>query len=287
MTRTRATVPAAALLAALMLVGCTTVPFTGRSQLNLLSEGEEIKLGAQAYQQTMGTLTLSADARMTALVKRCGARIAVVADRHLQKLGRERYGWEVNLVESKDKNAFALPGGKIVVYTGLLTVMQNEAQLATVMSHEVAHAVARHGAERMSQGLLVQAGAVAAGAALRDQNAETQLAVLAAYGIGASVGVMLPYSRKHEKEADYIGMLLMAEAGYDPQEAVRFWQRFAESKKDKAQAPGFLSTHPTDATRIKLMREDLPEALEIYSSTRVKVGTGESLAVREKNFFGF
>jgi len=265
------------LLATLLLAaGCTSAPFTGRQQFILIGEAQELQLGASAYQEVMKKAKLSTDTRKRAIVERVARRIARAADRHLTELGRQPFDWEVRLVESKQKNAFALPGGKIVVYTGILTVMQNEAQLATVLGHEVAHAIQRHGAERLSQGLVAQLGAAAVAKAMEKKDPQVRSAVLGAFGLGANIGVLLPYSRSHEEEADYVGVLLMAEAGYDPAEAVRFWERFSSAKGEK-NVPEFLSTHPADATRIALLKQHLPEAQARYRAAPERYGSGESL----------
>lgn len=258
---------AAALLLALglgpMLVSCETVPISGRSQLILLSPGEEVKLGLQAYQEILKKEKISTDPEKTALLARVGARIAAAT-------GRTDFQWEFRLIENdRMVNAFCLPGGKVAVYTGILPITRDEAGLAAVIGHEIAHATARHGAERMSQGLLVQAGltagAIAAGASGRDP-ASTQ-ALLGALGAGAALGVILPFSRLQETEADRLGLTYMARAGYDPRAARDLWVRMADaSAKMGRSTPEWMSTHPSNASRIRDIEAMLPEALAIYKS---------------------
>ncbi|MCE2981532.1 MAG: M48 family metallopeptidase [Betaproteobacteria bacterium] len=256
---------AAALLLSLglgpMLVSCETAPISGRSQLILLSPGEEVKLGLQAYQEILKKEKISTDPEKTALLARVGARIAAAT-------GRTDFQWEFRLIENdKVVNAFCLPGGKVAVYTGILPITRDEAGLAAVIGHEIAHATARHGAERMSQGLLVQAGltagAIAAGASGRD-SASTQ-ALLGALGAGATLGVILPFSRLQETEADRLGLTYMARAGYDPRAARDLWVRMADaSAKMGRSTPEWMSTHPSNASRIRDIEAMLPEALAIY-----------------------
>lgn len=245
----------AALAAA--LAACRTVPYTGRHQLNLIPLGEEASLGATSYEQTLRQAKLSTDPGQIAMVRRVGERIARAAD-------QPDFKWEFNVIkDDKTVNAFCLPGGKVAVYTGLLPLAQDDAGLAVVVGHEVAHALARHGGERMSQGLLAQFGGAALSAALAQKPAETQNLMLSAYGAGAQVGVLLPFSRKQESEADRIGLILMAKAGYDPRVAVDFWTRMARGQSEPGLS-AFLSTHPTDQKRIAGIKEWLPEALKYY-----------------------
>jgi predicted Zn-dependent protease len=173
------------------------------------------------------------------------------------------YDWEFNLVESPEVNAWCMPGGKVVVYTGLLRIANNDAWLAVVMGHEIAHAVAKHGDERMSQALIAQMGGMALSAALKQQPAKTQQLWMTAFGLGAQFGFILPYSRLQESEADHLGLIFMAMAGYDPNEAVGFWQRMAQTEAGPA-PPEFASTHPSDETRIRKIKELIPEAMQYY-----------------------
>jgi predicted Zn-dependent protease len=242
---------------AMLLAACQTVPLTGRQQLILVSEEQELSLGDEAYKKTLTTSKLSTDAASTAMVRRVGERIAKVSD-------RPDYKWEFNLVEDQTPNAFCLPGGKVVVYTGILPFTKDETGLAVVVGHEVAHALARHGAERMSTGELAGIASQTAAIIFGGGNPETEKQVEQAFGIGSNVGLILPFSRHQESEADQIGLLLMAKAGYDPRQSIEFWRRM-EQGKDGA-PPEFLSTHPNDKTRIKRIEGWMPEALKIYQS---------------------
>jgi predicted Zn-dependent protease len=234
------------------LVGCATVPFTNRSQLVLISSTEEAALGAQAFQEATKGRQVVVGTRAAAQVDEVGRRLAAVS-------GRRDFQWQFALLQGKEVNAFALPGGKTAVYTGLLPVAADTNGLAVVMGHEIAHAIARHGAERMSQGALVELGGAVVGAAA-GQNAGV---AMAAYGLGSQVGVMLPFSRSHEAEADRIGLILMARAGYDPRSALAFWDRM-EAQNRGGSPPQFLSTHPGYETRRKAISDAIPEALQYY-----------------------
>ena len=252
------------LLVFCLLVSCETVPITGRSQLSLVSDGQMNAMSLDYYKDFLSKNKLSKNQAQTQQVKNVGARIANAVTRFLTQHGQaERvagYKWEFNLVESNEMNAWCLPGGKVVVYTGILPITKDEAGLAVVMGHEIAHAVAEHGKERMSQGLLTQMGGVALSVALSQQPAATSALFMQAYGIGAQVGVLLPYSRLHESEADRLGLIFMSMANYDPNAAVSFWQRMAQTKKGSS-PPEFLSTHPADQTRINNIKSCIPEAL--------------------------
>jgi predicted Zn-dependent protease len=245
-----------ALCGGLLAVACTTVPETGRSQFNLLSAGDETQLGLTAFTQMKENTPLSTDPAANALVRRVGERIAAVAD-----LPDAR--WEFVVFDSPEANAFALPGGKVGVFTGILPITRDEAGLATVIGHEVAHAVARHGAERMSQAMALQGAGQVLGAVT--VNTQWGGIAMSAYGLGAQLGVALPHSRAQESEADYIGLLYMARAGYDPVNAVAFWTRFAASNRQSGGAtPWFLRTHPLDQARIRQIEAWLPEARQAY-----------------------
>ena len=267
-----------ALIAALVLAACATVPLTGRQQLRLISEPALLSMSVQQYRQVIKESKLSRDRTKTAMVRRVGGRIARATEDFLRENGLEdeikNYKWEFNLIQDdKTINAWAMPGGKIAVYTGLLPISKDETGLAVVMGHEVSHAVAGHGAERMSQGLLVQLGGVALAVAMRDEPATTQQLFLAAFGAGATVGLILPYSRAHEYEADRIGLTLMARAGYDPRAAVGLWQRMKKASQGESRPPTFLSTHPAPDDRIRQIREFLPEAMPYYRAG-LKKGAG-------------
>ena len=249
------------------LVGCATVPVTGRSQLSLVPESELVALGEQNYDEFLDGVTLSQDAAKVEFVNRVGGNIARSAEKFMRDNGLADavagYRWEFALVQDDSTvNAFCMPGGKIAVYTGILPVARDGAGLATVMAHEVAHAIANHGGERMSQLLLAQLGGMALSRAIREKPEETRELLMMAYGIGANIGVLLPYSRQHESEADRIGLILMAQAGYDPVAAIAFWQRMAA--RGQGEPPEFLSTHPSHATRIEDLRTWIPEADSYY-----------------------
>jgi predicted Zn-dependent protease len=250
------------------IVGCQTNPYTGRSQLLMTSVSEEMELGAQAYHQVKSDpkVRLSQDPREIEPVKRVAARIIEAAKRSKYGDMAKQFQWEVTVIkDDKTMNAFALPGGKIAVYTGIFPVAKSEAGLAAVMGHEVVHALARHGAERMSQGQLTSAALQVAGAAVGASSGNPMLseATMAALGAGAQVGVLLPFSRKHESEADYVGILLAADAGYDPRESVALWERM-EQLSGGAGPAEFLSTHPSHDTRIQDLRKAMPEAMAIF-----------------------
>mgnify|MGYP006286026945 CR=1 FL=1 len=251
-----------------LLAGCSEVPITGRRQLNLVPESMVTSMSAQQYDQFLSQSNLSDDPQKVAMVKRVGARIQEAVEQFCAEYCDENpfqgYEWEFNLIADDTVNAWAMPGGKVAVYEGILPVAQNEAGLATVMGHEIAHVFADHGQERMSQGLLVQMGGVALEYALQEKPEQTRSLFMTSYGLGSQVGLLLPFSRLHESEADRLGLIFMAMAGYNPEEAVGFWQRMAEAKGDAAAPPEFLSTHPADETRIRKIRELIPEAMEYY-----------------------
>lgn len=236
--------------------GCGTVPVTGRKQLNLLSAGEEMQLGLTSFEETKKQVPVSKDAAANAMLQRVGQRIAAVASKDMPNAQ-----WEFVLFESKEVNAFCLPGGKVGVYTGILPITKDEAGLATVLGHEIAHAVARHGGERMSQAMVIQGGGNLLGLGLQTADPKWQAAAQLAYGVGAKLGAELPHSRAQESEADHIGLIYMARAGYPPEAAVEFWQRFgAFNKQQGSDTPWFLRTHPLDETRVKQLQGWIPEA---------------------------
>ncbi len=246
-----------ALLACVGIAACQTVPITGRSQLLLLSEADEMQMGIQSYREVVQKSKLSTDPVTNNLVKRVGTRIAAAT-------GRTDLPWEFVVIEDRQANAFALPGGKVAVYTGILPITRDEAGLAAVLGHEVAHAVARHGAERMSQGLLVQVGLAGTMAALSNRDPQTVKTVSSLLGAGAAVGLVLPWSRGQESEADHLGLIYMAKAGYNPSAARDLWIRMAEASKGHDRPPEFLSTHPAETTRIQQIEAWLPEASQYY-----------------------
>ena len=250
------------------LASCAKAPITGRSQLSLVSESEMIAMSAQQYDQFLKENKESTDPAKKEMVSRVGMRLAKAVEKYLTEHDMadqvKGYAWEFHLIESKDINAGCMSGGKVVVYTGILPVTQTETGLAVVMGHEIAHAVARHGSERMSQGLVQQMGGVALSAALSKSPSQTQSLFMTAYGVGSQVGVLLPFGRTQEKEADHLGLIFMAMGGYNPDEAVSFWERMAAQKQGGA-PPEFLSTHPSDQTRIAEIKKLLPEARKYYT----------------------
>lgn len=256
----------------LVLIGCSTVPKTGRSQLELVSDGQMVSLGQSSYQQFLSQNKISTDAKKTAMVKRVSQKIASAVEQYLKQENRlkniEGFNWEFNLIESKEVNAWCMPGGKIVVYTGILPITQDETGLAVVLGHEIAHAVAHHGNERMSQGLIAQLGGTALQVALAKKPQQTQQLYMTVFGAAANVGYLLPYSRLQESEADYLGLIFMAMAGYDPQAAVPFWERMAAQGGSKP--PEFMSTHPSDETRAKNLQKNMNEALSYYNNSAKK-----------------
>ncbi len=250
-------------LLGLLLTTCATVPDTGRKQLLLISPPQEMKLGLEAFQKIKQETPISEDPEINALVQQVGKRISAVAPLPDAQ-------WEFVVFDQPDTpNAFCLPGGKVGIYTGILPITRDELGLATVIGHEVAHAVARHGAERMSQGLLAQLGGQIVNIATASKSPQTRALINAAYGVGTTVGVMLPFSRSHELEADRLGQLYMARAGYDPRASIDFWKRFAAwAEKQGKRPPEFLSTHPVGETRIRQLQEFLPQAEAEYRRAR-------------------
>ena len=265
--------PAGLLLLALVLVACARAPITNRTQFIIVPQAFEMQLGASTYLSMLETEKISPNKHYARAVTRVGRRIAAVS--HTPNLR-----WQYTVFDNdKQVNAFALPGGKIGVYTGMMPVAKTEAGLATVMAHEVAHATARHGGERMSLGILLQMGSAALASAMKKKDKKTTGRVLAAYGVGTALVVALPFSRKQEGEADRIGLIYMAKAGYDPREAVAFWERMGAA--GRGAPPEFLSTHPGYRTRIKNLRKWMPEAMEYYENSqkapnnRIRIAKGK------------
>lgn len=255
-------------LLTMLVASCSQVAVTGRKQLNLIPAPLINSMSFSNYSQFLSENKLSSDVQQSQMVKRVGQRIQRSVEQYCAQNGMSDilagYQWDFNLIEDDQINAWAMPGGKVVVYTGLMKVARDETGLAVVMGHEIAHAVAKHGGERMTQGLLVEVGAQSLAIALEEKPAETQELFMKSYGLGTEIGVLLPYSRVHEKEADHMGLIFMAMAGYNPTEAVGFWQRMAEAGKDKGYVPEILSTHPADSTRIRNIQNLLPEAMKYY-----------------------
>jgi predicted Zn-dependent protease len=260
----------AAIWLIIQLQSCAEVPITHRKGLRLVPETELLSMSFQQYDDVLKKSKLSTDTQKVEMVRQVGNRIAKSAEAFLSKTGQQNkvnnYKWEFNLIEDdKTVNAWVMPGGKAAVYTGILAYTQNETGLAVVLGHEVAHALAEHGNERMSEALVANMGGMALSVALSQRPQQTQQLFMKVYGVGANVGFLLPYSRLHESEADRIGLTLMARAGYDPREAIPFWERM--SKQEGQRPPQLLSTHPAPETRIADIKKYLPEALPYFEKT--------------------
>ncbi len=256
-----------AVVAGVLGLSCATVPVSGRSQLSLISSSEMMSMSYQQYSEFIKTSKLSTNKKSVDLVRGVGVRIQKAVEQYMAQNNLadalKGYQWEFNVVESEEVNAWCMPGGKVVVYTGILPVTKDETGLAVVMGHEIAHAIAEHGRERMSQQMLAELGAAALDVALAKNSAETRALWMSAYGAGAQYGALLPFSREHESEADHLGLVFMAMAGYDPSAAVSFWERMAAASGG-GKPPEFMSTHPSDETRIRQIKENLPEAMKYY-----------------------
>jgi predicted Zn-dependent protease len=256
-----------------LAMSCATVPLTGRRQLSLVPDSQMLSMSYQAYNQFKqeNSGALSPDAQATAMVKNVGSRIQRAVEAYMAENDMadqlEGFQWEFNLVQNDEPNAWAMPGGKTMIYTGILSLTKNETGLAVVMGHEVAHALARHGNERMSQALAQQMGGMALSVAMSSRPQETQNMFLNLYGVGSQVG-LLRYSRQQESEADHMGLIFMAKAGYNPQESVPFWQRMAQISQGQQRPPEFLSTHPASSTRVRNLERLMPEAMRHYQQAR-------------------
>jgi predicted Zn-dependent protease len=264
-------------LLCLILVGiysCSSVPITGRRQLNLVSNDEVLSLSLQEYGDYIKTAKKSTDQAAVTMVNTVGSKIANAVQTYYKSIGMESelsgYSWEFNLIDDPQVNAFCMPGGKIVVYTGILPITQNETGLAVVLGHEVAHAIAKHANERMSQQMIAEYGAAGLSSILSKSSSSVQNIGQQVFGLGAQYGVLLPFNRKQESEADHLGLIFMAIAGYNPENAVPFWQRMSQQGST---VPEFLSTHPADNTRIADIQKELPEAMEVYNSVWGKGNT--------------
>lgn len=255
------------LFLALLGYSCATVPVTGRKQLSLVSNSEILPMSFDSYKTVLDSSKMSTNKQQVDMVKRSGANIQKAVEQFMAQNGwsdqLQGYAWEFNLIDENIVNAWCMPGGKVAFYTGIMPVCQNETGVAVVMGHEVAHAIANHGAERMSQGLLQQMGGVALDVAVANQPDETRALYGMAYGVASNYGAMLPFSRLHESEADKMGLIFMAMAGYDPREAPKFWERMA-AKSGGSAPPEFMSTHPSHDTRIEDLNAQIPEALKYY-----------------------
>ena len=254
-----------------VFLGCKTNSITGRNQLSLVSDADVLTAATSEYKQFLSANKIifpnSGNTDATS-VKRVGNRIIAAVKKYYADNGKtselEGYNWEINTVSSKEANAWCMPGGKIVVYTGILPLTQNDAALAVVIGHEVTHALAKHGNERMSQGLLQQVGGLALSVALANKPQQTQALYNSAYGLGTQYGIMLPFARKDEYEADKFGLMFTALAGYDPRESIRFWQRMASASANNQKPPEFASTHPTDENRIAQLQSIMNETVKKY-----------------------
>ena len=257
----RALLTLAVALSACWLCSCRSVPITGRSQFLLTTESYENELGVDAYEEYKQEYPVSKNKEYTQALDRCGNAIKAVA-------GQDDFDWEFTVLESETKNAFCLPGGKVAVYSGIMDDMNNEAELAFVVAHEIGHAIARHGGEKMTRSILQSVGAVLVSSIFDNELVD------AVYGTGTELGVMLPYSRSNESEADAIGLILMARAGYDPSASYTFWKRFTNNGEGSSKLETILSTHPCDADRIAAMEENEPAARAEYEKAKTKYGFG-------------
>ena len=261
------------LAVALLLAGCAEAPVTGRKQLKLVSDSELNAMALQQYNQFLSENKKVTGTSQAQMVQNAGTRIQRAAEEYFRQRNQSNvlsgYRWEYNLVDDPQINAWCMPGGKVVVYTGIMPVAQTETGLAVVMGHEIAHAIASHGNERMSQGLMQQLGGVALSVALSTKSQQTQSLFNSLYGVGSTVGYVLPNSRNQESEADEIGLTFMAMAGYNPNESVAFWQRMAAANKGGA-PPQFLSTHPSPQTRVANLKKLIPKVMPYYNSSTNK-----------------
>ncbi len=255
----------ATVILALLFIGCTKAPITGRSQFIMVSPQQEMALGLKSAQQVLKTEKISTNPQQNAMVKRVGQRIAQIASTEYPTA--KNFAWEFFVIDKDNEpNAFCLPGGKVFVYSGIFKYIANDDELAAVMGHEIGHALARHGAERMSRGELAQVTGQVLGAVMQGRaNPENTAAVMQAFGIGTQLGVMLPHSRIQEYEADHIGLVLMAKAGYNPQAALTFWKKFSQSGETP---PEYLSTHPAPQHRIEQIKALLPKVMPIYQASK-------------------
>ena len=242
-------------------IACSTVPLTGRKQLSLIPDAQINALSFQSYQQVLQESNIISNTEQARLVKKVGKKIAYAVEKYMQEQGLQDqidgFKWEFNLIEDNTVNAWCMPGGKVAFYTGIMPICQDEAGVAVVMSHEIAHAIAEHGNERMSQQLTAQMGGMALSVALSQKPQATQQLANTAFGLGAQYGVLLPFGRTQESEADELGLYFMAMAGYNPKEAVPFWQRMAA--QGGGSPPEFLSTHPAPETRIRNIEKIIPK----------------------------
>ena len=268
--RCRAWLAVGALLLFAVPIGCSTVAVTNRKQLDLIPASTMMSMSNQQYGDFLKVNTLSPNSDQAALVRNVGKRIQGAVERYIRDENMSDqlngYDWQFNLIENKEANAWCMPGGKVVVYSGILPITRTETGLAVILGHEIAHAVAEHGRERMSQQLIAQFGGMALAQALAQKPQQTQQAWMTAFGLGTQYGALLPFSRLQENEADHLGLIFMAMAGYDPNEALVLWRRMSENNSGQA-PPEFMSTHPSDATRIARITQEMPEAMRYFRET--------------------
>jgi predicted Zn-dependent protease len=276
------------ILTAIIFVGCATVPITGRKQLSMIPNSQILPLSYDSYTNVLKESKLSTNQKQVQMVKTVGKDIQQAVEKFMadNKMSDhlKGYAWEFNLIEEDLVNAWCMPGGKVAFYTGIMPVCEDETGIAVVMGHEIAHAIANHGRERMSQGLIQQAGGVALSVYLAEEPEETQALFYTAYALGSNYGAMLPFSRLHESEADKLGLVFMAMAGYDPKEAPKFWQRMDQMSGGQ-QPPEWMSTHPSHDTRVNDLNAYLPEALKYYNpsgKSTTKAPKARSVTVRKK-----
>lgn len=259
-------------LVVFMAIQCATVPLTGRKQFSIIPADQILALGMDSYNQILKENKLSSNAPYVNSVKTVGHKISGAVERYFASKNQSEllkgYAWEYNVLQSKEINAFCLPGGKIAFYEGIMPVCIDDNGVAVVMSHEVSHAIANHGSERMSEQMAVQLGGIALDAALQQKPDATRQIAMAAFGAGTTVGVLLPFSRTQESEADELGLYFMAMAGYNPSKAIEFWQRMMD--QSKGAPPEFLSTHPSDQTRINDLKRHMGKAMQYYEKSRKK-----------------
>jgi predicted Zn-dependent protease len=259
-------------LVVFMAVQCATVPLTGRKQFSIIPADQILALGMDSYNQILKENKISSNALYVNTVKTVGHKISGAVERYFASKNQSNllkgYAWEYNVLQSKEVNAFCLPGGKIAFYEGIMPVCIDDNGVAVVMSHEVSHAIANHGSERMSEQMAVQLGGMALDAALQQKPDATRQIAMAAFGAGTAVGVLLPFSRTQESEADELGLYFMAMAGYNPSKAIEFWQRMMD--QSKGAPPEFLSTHPSDQTRINDLKRHMGKAMQYYEKSKKK-----------------
>lgn len=253
----------------MIFVACSTVPFTGRKQFAPIPSGQMISLGKSSYNQVLDESKLSNNQSYVNMVNEAGLKVSGAVEQYMKenKMTKriEGYEWEFHVLEEDILNAWCMPGGKIAFYEGIMPVCEDETGVAVVMGHEIAHAVAKHSNERLGQQLIIQLGGMALAEALEKEKETTQQLALAAFGLGAQIGVILPYSRKHESEADELGLYFMAMAGYNPQEAPEFWERMMQKSQGQSRPPEFLSTHPHPQSRIRDLNRHMDKAMEYYN----------------------